>query len=167
MLEDINLKNFPKESGVYWIISNDEIVYVGSTNNLYSRIKEHRAYITKGINAKRNPALYQFLQTNQFTVQFQLTENYRQKEQKLIEQYNPKYNSHKAFAGLGARKDRVAEYDKEYKQKFKEQINKHQKQYNNQLCSYNGETLTLNALSMRFKRKGISKPTVEAKKYLI
>ena len=39
--------------------------------------------------------------------------------------------------------------------------------YNNQLCSYSGETLTLNALSARFYRDGIEHPTKEAKKYLL
>ena len=52
------------------------------------------------------------------------------------------------------------EYQKEYQKEYK-------KEYNNQLCCYNGETLTLNALSTRFQRKGISNPTTEAKKYLI
>ena len=42
-----------------------------------------------------------------------------------------------------------------------------QKKYNNQLCCYNGETLTLNALRKRFKRRGIDHPTQEAKKYLV
>ena len=42
-----------------------------------------------------------------------------------------------------------------------------QKQYSNQLCSFNGETLTLAALSTRFRRAGIEHPTIEAKKYLV
>lgn len=41
------------------------------------------------------------------------------------------------------------------------------KEYHNQLCSYNGETLTLSALSARFQRAGIEHPTLEAKKYMI
>lgn len=40
------------------------------------------------------------------------------------------------------------------------------KEYQNQLCLYNGETLTLCALSTRFRRRGIDQPTAEAKKYL-
>ena len=41
------------------------------------------------------------------------------------------------------------------------------KEYDNQLCLYNGETITLAALSMRFKRQGLSNPVIEAKKYFI
>ena len=44
---------------------------------------------------------------------------------------------------------------------------KSQKQYNNQLCCYNGETLTLRSLYMRFRRARIPNPDIEAKKYLI
>lgn len=38
--------------------------------------------------------------------------------------------------------------------------------YHNQLCYYNGKTLTLNALRKRFKRQGLSNPAAEAKKYI-
>ena len=62
---------------------------------------------------------------------------------------NPAYNSNNA-KGLNI------ERRKEYK-----------KEYNNQLCFYNGETLTLNALSKRFQRAGIPHPVLEAKKYLV
>ena len=61
--------------------------------------------------------------------------------------------------------DKYKKYQKEYRQsdKFKE----YQKEYNNQLCCYNGETLTLHALSARFRSQGISNPTAEAKKHLL
>ena len=38
------------------------------------------------------------------------------------------------------------------------------KSYANQLCNYNGETMTLNALRKRFSYYGIPHPTLEAKK---
>ncbi len=41
------------------------------------------------------------------------------------------------------------------------------KKYRNQLCSYNGEILTLNTLSGRFYRAEVEHPTLEAKKYLL
>ena len=50
--------------------------------------------------------------------------------------------------------------------KYKETYKKAKKQYDNQLCFYNGETLTLSALSTRFRRMGIDHPTLEAKKYI-
>ena len=41
------------------------------------------------------------------------------------------------------------------------------KAYKNRLCLYEGETLTLGALSARFTRQGIPHATIEAKKYLL
>ena len=212
MVEDIVLDTFPKEAGVYLFISNGEVIYVGSSKNIHQRMVKHRSNIRQGSDHGYKQDLYQFLQSNQFTVELQLTEDYRQLEQQLIEQYNPTYNNHRANTGLGARKGREAEYNKEHYQKYreealeqmkqyyesnKEQIkqqmkqyyesNKEQikqqkkqyyeshkeerleqiKQYKNQLCFYNGQTLTLNALSGRFRRQGIPHPVLEAKKYLI
>ena len=125
----------------------------------------HRSSIRKGgnHNGTSKQDLYQYLQTNTFAVEFQLTDDYRQLEQQFIEKYHPKYNANRANTGLCAYKGREAEYNKEYKEKILEQ----KKQYNNQFCLFNGETLTLNALSGRFRRQGISHPTIEAKKYLI
>ena len=61
--------------------------------------------------------------------------------------------------------DKCKKYQKEYHKSDK--FKKYQKEYTNQLCIYNDETLTLNALSKRFRRAGIPHPTAEAKKYLI
>lgn len=193
----INITAFPKSSGVYIFKSNDEIIYIGSSKNLYQRMSVHNTEIRKGSNARQNQPLYKFLSKSPFTVEFQLTDNYREEEQKLIEKYHPIYNAIRAFTGLGARKGRKAEYAKEYNKKYKEEIRQYQKQYNNkyydshreeileemkqyndshreeikqyqkQQCLYNGEIMTLCALSMRFKRQGIPHPTIEAKKYLI
>ena len=41
------------------------------------------------------------------------------------------------------------------------------KKYFNRLCLYNGETLTLRALTARFRRAGIKHPFAEARKYLV
>ena len=51
--------------------------------------------------------------------------------------------------------------------KGKETQRKASNKYNNQLCLYNGETLTLAALSKRFRKAGIPHPTLEAKKYIV
>ena len=65
--------------------------------------------------------------------------------------------------------DKYKEYQKEYQQsdKYKEHQKEFYKEYNNQLCSFNGELLTLCALSKRFQRAGIPHPQIEAKKYLL
>ena len=77
------------------------------------------------------------------------------KRKKAKKEYNKEY--HKT--------DKFKEYQKEYRQS--EKYKEYQKEYQNQLCFYNGEVLTLNALSKRFRRAGISNPMQEAKKYLI
>ena len=56
-------------------------------------------------------------------------------------------------------------YQKEYQQSKK--CKEYRNRYYNQLCSYNGETMTLKALVSRFRRAGIEHPTIEAKKYLL
>ena len=87
-------------------------------------------------------------------------------EQQFIETLKPTYNQMNA-KGLDI--ERYKEDKKKYKKtnKGKEAQRKAQNKYYNQLCSYNGETITLCALYMRFKRKGISNPFAEAKKYLL
>ena len=163
MVENIKLDKFPKESGAYLFKVDDEVIYVGSSVNLYNRMSVHKTAIKQGSSYGHKQDLYQYLQINTFTVEFQLTDDYRQLEQELVERYNPRYNSHRAYTGLGASKGREAEYDKQYKKKYKEEI----KQYNNQLCYFNNEVLTLCALQMRFGKQGIQHPQIEAKRYLI
>ena len=178
MVENIKLDSFTKEAGAYLFKVNDEVIYVGSSNNLYRRMTFHRSCIKKGSDHGYKQDLYECLQINQFTVDFQLTNDYRQLEQELVEKYHPKYNANRANTGLGASKGREVEYYKEWYHKYKEEVSEHKKQYYvshkqqkkqyyNQLCYYNGETITLCALRERFKRQGINHSTLEAKKYLI
>ena len=189
MLEDINLTETPHKSGVYFFISNNEIIYVGSSKDLYQRFKQHRQSIKKGGANKSQKDFYQFLQTNEFQVEFELTFEYRQKEQELIEKYNPRFNQVRACAKCGSwsdikkyqqeyylkyqkqyrneHKSKIKQQRKKYYESHKEEIKKQQKQCSDQLCSYNDEVLTLNTLSQRFIRQGIPHPTLEAKKYLI
>ena len=74
-------------------------------------------------------------------------------EQQFIEALNPTYNNYDEN-----------DWDTE---RLKESNKKASNKYKNQLCCYNSETLTLNALYMRFYRAGIEHPFIEAKKYLI
>ena len=62
--------------------------------------------------------MYLFLQNNPFKIEFELTENYRQIEQDLINYYEPIFNQRKAYTGCGSKKGRKAEYWEEYCQKF-------------------------------------------------
>ena len=56
---------------------------------------------------------------------------------------------------------------KAYHQTHRDKRSAKRKAYNNRLCLYEGETLTLAALSTRFTRQGIPHAALEAKKYLI
>ena len=120
----------------------------------------------------------------------------KEKEQQFIETLKPTYNNYMAKGwNIERRKETCRKYSKEYRKtdkckdyqkkyqkeyqktdklkkyckeyKKSKKYKKHQKEYHDQLCCYNGETLTLNALSKRFLRQGIPHPTIEAKKYLL
>ena len=85
-------------------------------------------------------------------------------EQQFIETLNPSYNNRNAN---GRDFERRKKNKKEYNKAHKDECKKYRKEYNNQLCFYNGQTITLNVLSKRFRRAGIPHPTAEAKKYLL
>lgn len=85
-------------------------------------------------------------------------QNY-QKNKECINEHNKEY--FKQYAKNHA--EQLREKGRRYYEANKE---KH-KQYYSRLCSYNGETLTINALSLRFKRQNIPNPMQQAKLYLI
>lgn len=148
--------------GVYKItntVTND--CYIGSSNNVKSRLAHHK--ITSTWGKYPNKQLYQDMQkygTDNFAFEM-LTEveadKLKEVEQQIIEKMKPTYNDRNA-KGLDV--ERYKEYNKEYQKEY-------QKEYRKQLCSYNGEVLTLHALVLRFRRAGIEHPTLEAKKYLL
>ena len=173
-----------KISAVYKItntITGD--FYIGSSKNVKNRLAAHKC---KSIwDRYPNNPLYLDMQkygTNKFVFEI-LTEveedSLKEKEQQFIQTLNPTYNQMNA-KGLDIERlkeyhkqynksDKFKEYQKEYRKSDKRKKYKKQydKQYYNQLCCYNGETLTLNALRQRFKSQGIDQPIAEAKKYLI
>ena len=120
----------------------------------------------------------------------------KEAEQKFIETLKPTYNQmnakglniemYKEYQKEYKKSDKYKEYQKEYQKEYKksDKYKEYQKEYKksdkgkesnrkavnkyySQLCFYNGETLTLSALSTRFRRQGIEHPTIEAKKYLL
>ena len=110
-------------------------------------------------------------------------EKLKDAEQKFIETLKPTYNNINAN-GLNVERrkkyqkeymkeyhktDKYKNYQKEYQQsdKYKKHQKEFYKEYKNQLCIYNNEILTLNALSKRFSKAGIPHPQIEAKKYLL
>ena len=154
-------------SGIYKItntITGD--FYIGSSNNVKRRWVEHKCQ-SVWKNQPNNP-MYQDMQkfgVDKFAFEILAeveADKLKETEQQFIEILKPTYNNRNAN---GFDFERQKEYQKEYNKtdKYKE----HKKQYENQLCFYNGETLTLNALRKRFRRRGIDHPTQEAKKYLL
>ena len=91
--------------------------------------------------------------------EYQKTEKGKESHKKAVKEYNKEYQ--KEYQ----KSDKYKDYQKEYHKSDK--CKKYQKEYHKQLCFYNGETLTLNALSKRFRRRGLFNPMQEAKKYLI
>ena len=166
-----------KISGVYKIINtitND--FYIGSSKNVKRRWLEHqRPYIWK--KCPNNPMYLDMQMYGVDKLEFQILEevescSLKEKEQQFIELLKPTYNSNNAN---GLDFERYKEYQKEYQKsdRCKESVKRRECQreylnkYQNQLCRYNGEVLTLNALSARFHRAGIEHSIKEAKKYLV
>lgn len=175
-----------KICGVYKItntVTND--FYIGSSKDVKRRWVEHK----KPSTWKRFPnnPMYQYMQKHGLDkFVFEILEEaeiekLKEAEQQFIEKLQPTYNQMNAKGWDIIRykehdkiyreehKNEIKEYMKEYQKsnKFKESQRKSNKKYYNQLCNYNGEKITLNALRLRFQRAGIPHPTTEAKKYLI
>ena len=160
-----------KISGIYKItntITGD--FYIGSSNDVKRRWSSHKWPSVW----KKYPNKQLYKDMKKYGVdkfEFQVIaevepEQLKETEQKFIEALKPTYNQMNA-KGLDI--ERKKESKKEYRKtdKGKESHKKANNKYQNQLCFYNGETLTLGALSARFRRKGISNPFAEAKKYLL
>ena len=131
--------------------------YIGSSKDIKRRWREHK-WPSKWNECPNNP-MYQDMQkygVDKFD--FEILEEVeieklKEKEQQFIEKLQPTYNNYNASG-----------FDFE---RYKDSQKKYNKEYHNQLCSYNDETLTLNALRMRFRSQGIPHPVLEAKKYLL
>ena len=130
-----------KISGIYKItntITGD--FYIGSSKNVKSRWAHHK--IPSTWNDNPNSPLYQDMEkygVDKFVFELlaEVEEDFlKEAEQRFIETLKPTYNQMNANG-------RDIE-------RHKESHKKAQKKYKNQLCFYNGESLTLNALHLRF-----------------
>ena len=153
--------------------------YIGSSKDVKQRWINHKC-LSSWKRFPNNPMYLDFQKYGVDKFEFQILEEVeidklKKSEQHFIEMLKPTYNSNRAN---GWDFERYKEYKKEYQQseRYKEYQKEYQKsnkykeykkEYHNQLCYYNGETLTLNALKMRFQRAGIEHYTIEAKKYII
>ena len=112
----------------------------------------------------RNANGLDFERKKEYNKEYQKSDKYKkyektEKRKKAKKEYQKEY--HKS--------EKYKKYQKEYQQsdERKEYQKEYYKEYGNQLCCYNGEILTLYALSKRFQRAGIPHPQIEAKKYLL
>ena len=169
-----------KISAVYKItntVTND--FYIGSSKNVKQRLADHKCNSTWK-NHPNNPMYIDMKEYGVNKFDFEILEvvevkQLKEMEQHYIELLKPTYNRCNA---KGLNVERKKEYQKEYQKEYRktekykeyeksEKRKKAKKEYGNQLCIYNGKTITLNALSIRFWSQGISHPTTEAKKYLV
>ena len=144
--------------------------YIGSSKNIKSRWVAHKCPSTWK-KCPNNPLYLDMQKYGVDKFEFQILEeveidSLKEKEQYFIETLQPIYNNYNA-KGLNIERQKESNRKYQKSDKGKESNRKANNKYNNQLCFYNGETLTLCALSSRFRRKGIDHPTAEAKKYLL
>ena len=162
-----------KISGIYKItntITND--FYIGSSKNVKNRWAHHK--IPSTWNRQPNSQLYKDMKKFgvdkfSFEILAEVEEGQlKEMEQQFIEKMHPTYNSNRANGlDIERRKESNRKANNKYQKSHRESLIKSQKKYYNQLCFYNGETLTLCALRTRFTRQGIPHPVIEAKKYLL
>ena len=147
-----------KICGIYKItntITGD--FYIGSSKNVKHRWAHHKI----PSRWKQHPNNQMYIDMKKYGVDkfaFEIlaeveVDKLKETEQEFIEKLKPTYNSNNA-KGLDV-------------ERYKESKRKANKEYESQLCYYNNETLTLQALRMRFWRQGIDHPSIEAKKYLL
>ena len=164
-----------KISGVYKItntITGD--FYIGSSKDVKRRWRDHKK-LSVWKNCPNNQMYLDMQNYGTDKFEFEVLEEVeieklKETEQKFIETLKPAYNQMNANGlNIDKRKEYLKEYQKEYQKsdKGKEVHRKAVNKYDNQLCYFNGETMTLCALLTRFRRQGFSNPTEEAKKYLL
>ena len=186
-----------KISGIYRItntITGD--FYIGSSKDVKRRWANHKCKSTwkRFPNSPLYLDMRKYgIDKFEFEILAEVEEgSLKEIEQQFIETLKPTYNDRNAN---GLDTERCKESQKKYQksEKGKETQKKYQKsdkgkdshkkyqksekgketrrkavnKYDNQLCSYNGQTITLHALRTRFSRLGIDHPVIEAKKYLL
>ena len=173
----------PEKISAVYKISNTVTgdCYIGSSKDVNRRWAEHK-WPSSWKRFPNNPMYLNMQKYGTDKFDFQILEevevtHLKEAEQQFIELLKPTYNSIRAngwdFDGYKEYKkeyqksDKCKEYQKEYYQQKSDKCKERQNKYNNQLCCYNDETLTLCALSTRFRRAGIEHYTIEAKKYII
>lgn len=160
-----------KISGVYKItnkITGD--FYIGSSKDIKRRWRDHikLSQWKAHPNTRLYKDMFEFGLDNFLFEIIEETDNLKEREQYYIEQLKPSYNNYRAQGFDTARmKETSRQCNKEWYKINRDECLAKKKAYRSRLCFYEGETLTLNALTLRLRQQGIVNPTLEAKKYLI
>ena len=148
--------------------------YIGSSKDIKRRFTSHKwpSMWNKHLNSPMYLDMQKYgLDSFVFEILAEVEPgSLKETEQQFIETLKPTYNSNRANGlNIERRKETNKKASRKYykSDKGKESQRKAQNKYNNQLCLYNNEILTLCALVHRFSRAGIPHPTTEAKKYLL
>ena len=146
--------------------------YIGSSKDVKHRWRDHKRPSMR--KKHPNSQLYKDFQKygiDKFSFEILAEvepEKLKEVEQQFIEKLKPVYNSNRAKGcDIERYKKYQMEYIKSHREYNRESHKKSQNKYDNQLCFFNGETVTLAALAQRFRKAGIGHPFIEAKKYLI
>lgn len=160
-----------KIAGIYKVTNNiTGDIYIGSSKNIEKRWATHKCLSMW--KQHPNSKLYKDMASyglDNFTIEvIEKTTDLHNREQYYIEQLKPAYNDRHADGhNIERCKETTRRCTKEwYKVNRNERLAK-SKAYCSRLCLYEGETLTLNALSKRLRKQGIPHPTLKAKEYLI
>ena len=175
-----------KISGVYKItnkITGD--LYIGSSKDIKHRWAAHRSPSRwkQYPNSKLYKDMAQYGKDKFILEVLEETTDLRNREQHWINKFKPSYNSIYAKGQDIERykethrrckkeyyeihRDELLAYKKAYCQAHRDEQLARNKDYYSRVCFYENETLTLAALSRRFRQQGIPHPCKEAKKYLI
>lgn len=100
------IRNFNDKSGIYALIYDNEVIYVGQSKNIGDRLRTHRRtkveqivnkIIKEGgkVNRSKQIALYDFINGNKEDIQFVVlleTKELNRYEEHYIKLFQPKYN---------------------------------------------------------------------------
>ena len=160
-----------KTAGVYKITNNiTGDFYIGSSQNIEKRWVAHKSSSVhkRYPNVKLYKAMASYGLDNFIFEVLEETADLKEREQYYIKQLKPSYNNNWAQGqDIERYKETGKRCSKEYHKAHYDYELAAVKAYNNRVCLYKGETLTLNALALRFRQQGIVHPYKEAKKYLL
>ena len=148
----IDMRKYGVDKFEFEILAEVEIAYLKEAEQKFIEILEptYNNINAKGLNIERIKETHRKSQK-----EYQKTD----KGKETLRKYQKKYM--KSEKGKEIHRKSCNKYNKTDKGR------KAKNKYNNQLCCFNGEILTLHALFQRFWSQGIPNPTLEAKKYLV